>query len=78
MRKLTIIAILLISSLGFSQERNYSFSMEEAVNFALDSSYTAINSRREIAKSIKKKWETTAAGLPQIDGVVDYQNQLIF
>ncbi|MEH6703336.1 MULTISPECIES: TolC family protein [Galbibacter] len=76
MRKLTIIAILLISSLGFSQERSYSFSMEEAVNFALDSSYTAINSRREIAKSIKKKWETTAAGLPQIDGVVDYQNQL--
>ncbi|MEL4306855.1 TolC family protein [Joostella sp. CR20] len=76
MRKLAIIAILLITTFGFSQDKTYSFSLDEAINFALDSSYTAINSRREIAKSIKKKWETTAAGLPQINGAVDYQNQL--
>lgn len=77
MRKYYIIAILLlITTLGFSQEKEYSFSMEEAINFALDSSYTAINSRRDIAISLKKKWETTAAGLPQINGAVDYQNQI--
>ncbi|MCF8713424.1 TolC family protein [Joostella atrarenae] len=77
MRKYYIIAILLlITTLGFSQEKKYSFSMEEAINFALDSSYTAINSRRDIAISLKKKWETTAAGLPQINGAVDYQNQI--
>ncbi|WP_335965748.1 TolC family protein [Galbibacter sp. PAP.153] len=76
MRNLLIIAAFLTSISGFSQEKSYSFSMEEAINFALDSSYAAINSRREIAKSLKKKWETTAAGLPQIDGVVDYQNML--
>src|SRR5690606_15544769 len=35
-----------------------------------------INSRREIAKSLKKKWETTATGLPQINGVADYQNMI--
>ncbi|MCM5662538.1 TolC family protein [Galbibacter mesophilus] len=76
MRTLSILFILLITTFGYTQERSYSFSLEEAINFALDSSYSAINSRREIAKSIKKKWETTAAGLPQINGVVDYQNQL--
>ncbi|QLE03077.1 TolC family protein [Galbibacter sp. BG1] len=76
MRALSILTILFITTIGFSQEKSYSFSLEEAINFALDSSYTAINSRREIAKSIKQKWETTAAGLPQIDGAVDYQNQL--
>ena len=50
--------------------------MEEAINFALDSSYTSINSRRDIAKAIKLRWETAAAGLPQINGAIDYQNQL--
>jgi outer membrane protein TolC len=63
---------------AFSQEapKSYSFSLEEAVNYALDSSYTAINARRDVAKALKQKWETTADGLPQINGSVDYQNQL--
>src|SRR5690606_32436243 len=42
----------------------------------LDSNYTSINSRRDIAKAIKQKWETTAQGLPQIDGNISYQNNL--
>lgn len=71
-----IIGITLISTLGFSQQRDYSFTLDQAVDFALDSSYVAINSRREIAKSIKQKWETTSAGLPQINGLVDYQNMI--
>ena len=76
MRTLVIISITFFTSLGFTQQRDYNFTLEEAVEFALDSSYIAINSRREIAKSIKQKWETTSAGLPQINGVVDYQNML--
>lgn len=76
MRVLIIIGIALFSTLGFSQQREYSFTLEEAVEFALDSSYVAINSRREVAKSIKQKWETTADGLPQINGLVDYQNMI--
>jgi outer membrane protein TolC len=56
--------------------RNYRFTLEEAVNFALDSNYMAINARRDIAKAIKQKWETTATGLPQIDAAVAYQNNL--
>src|SRR5690606_1350956 len=76
MRTLFIISITLLTTLGFSQQQQYSFTLEQAVEFALDSSYTAINSRREIAKSLKKKWETTATGLPQINGVADYQNMI--
>ena len=76
MRALIIISITLFSAMGFTQEREYSFTLDQAVDFALDSSYTAINSRREVAKSIKQKWETTAQGLPQINGVVDYQNMI--
>jgi outer membrane protein TolC len=42
----------------------------------LDSNYASINARRDIAKAIKQKWETTAQGLPQIDGNISYQNNL--
>lgn len=63
--------------MGFSQEqKGYRFTLKEAVTFALDSNYASINARRDIAKAIKQKWETTASGLPQIDGSISYQNNL--
>ncbi len=54
----------------------YNFTLQEAINFALDSSYTAINAKRDIAAAAKQKWETTADGLPQISAAVDYQNNI--
>ena len=49
------LSILLVLLAGFSmQAQKRSFSMEEAVTFALDSNYTAINSQRDIAKAIKQ------------------------
>lgn len=72
-----VFSFIFFSSLGFSQEKKeYSFSLEEAIIFALDSNYTSINARRDIAKAIKQKWETTAMGLPQIDGNISYNNNL--
>ncbi|MBW2938571.1 TolC family protein [Aureisphaera sp. CAU 1614] len=75
-KKLTLIIFVFYSVIAFSQEKTYSFSLEEAVTFALDSNYTALNAKRDIAKAIKKKWETTATGLPQINGNVSYNNNL--
>ncbi len=54
----------------------YSFTLNEAVEFALENSYQSINARQDVAKALKRKWETTADGLPQIEGSIDYQNQL--
>ncbi len=72
-----LIGFVMFTSIGLSQQnQNYKFSLEQAIEFALDSNYTAINARRDIAIAIKKKWETTAAGLPQIDGSISYQNNL--
>lgn len=76
-KKILIFSFILFSFLGFSQEqKSYQFSLEEAITFALDSNYTSINARRDIAKAIKQKWETTAQGLPQIDGSLSYQYNL--
>ncbi|MEW7280904.1 TolC family protein [Aquimarina sp. 2201CG1-2-11] len=54
----------------------YSFTLDEAIEFALKNSYQSINARRDVAKALKRKWETTADGLPQLNASVDYQNQL--
>jgi len=78
MNKLIIFfSFVLVASIGYSQQdQKYNFTLEQAITFALDSNYTAINARRDIAIAIKKKWETTAAGLPQLDANISYINNL--
>lgn len=74
---LIILIALLTVSYGYSQEQTYTFTLEEAVQFALENNYSAINADRDILDAQKQKWETIATGLPQISGAVNYQNQLI-
>lgn len=64
---------LMITMLGFAQQ---SFSLQEAINFALENNRTAQNASRDIEAAKKQKWETTATGLPQIKAALDYQNFL--
>lgn len=56
-----------------AQHKKYSFTLQEAIKFALDSSYTAQNANKEVAKALKQKWEVTSAGLPQISAEGTYQ-----
>lgn len=59
-----------------AQEYPKTFTLEEAIIYALEYNYTAINSNREILDAQKQKWEVIATGLPQINGAVSYQNRL--
>ncbi|MBT8307750.1 MAG: TolC family protein [Maribacter sp.] len=61
---------------GHAQEQPGSFSLDEAIAFALENNYNAVNADRDILDAKKQKWETIADGLPQISGAVNYQNQL--
>jgi outer membrane protein len=72
---LTFLALLYLS-LGMAQEAQISYTLDEAINFALENNYSAINAGRDIQDAQKQKWETIADGLPQISGAVSYQNQL--
>lgn len=75
-----IISTLFFSVLLWSQEQkppnSYSFTLEEAIAFGLQNNYSSQISKKEIDKAYKQKWEIIAQGLPQISGVVDYQNLL--
>ncbi len=70
-----IIALFLLT-IGYSQENTNSFTLEEAIAFALENNYSAINADRDIIDAQKQKWEVIASGLPQISAGVNYQNQL--
>jgi len=74
--QLFFLITVLSLSFGYSQEQTYSFTLEEAIQYALENNYAAINADRDILDAQKQKWETIAGGLPQINGAVSYQNQL--
>lgn len=62
--------------IGQAQELPVSFSLEQAIEFAVEHNYSAINAGRDLVDAQKQKWETIATGLPQIDGNISYQDQL--
>ncbi|MCC1484342.1 TolC family protein [Winogradskyella immobilis] len=75
-QSLILIFSICISVSGFSQESTKSFSLQEAISFALENNRTAKNAARDIAAAEKQKWETIATGLPQVNAEIGYQNNL--
>lgn len=63
-------------SSSFSQETPTSFTLQEAIDYALEHNRMAKNASRDIDAAKEQKWETTARGLPQISASIDYQNWL--
>ncbi|MBC7440456.1 MAG: TolC family protein [Flavobacterium sp.] len=75
--KITLIAFLVFTLLAKAQEsqkKTYTFSLQQAIEFAVQNNYKAINAGRDIEIAKQKRWETTAMGLPQISGNVNYTN----
>ncbi len=77
--KFILIFLMLVSLLQAQDKKeSYSFSLQQAINHALEHNYSAINANRDIASAKQKRWETTAAGLPQVSGSAGYLNNFDF
>lgn len=76
MKNLSIFIFLTCFSFGFAQVIPSSFSLQEAIDYALENNRQAKNAVRDIESAKQQKWETTATGLPQIDATINYQNFL--
>jgi len=77
MKSLSLILLfLLFSILSFSQEKTQTYTLEEAIDYALKNNRNVKNAARDIEAAKKQKWETTATGLPQLNTTVEYQNWL--
>lgn len=75
--KLILLVILLISSIAFTQEDKKSFTLQEAVDYALENNRNIKIADLTILAAEEQVWETTARGLPQINGAVDYSINIV-
>jgi len=75
-----LIVLLTFAIVAKSQTTNqsYSLTLDQAIGLALTNNYSVINAGRDIASAEQRKWETTAAGLPQINAGVDYGNNFVY
>ena len=73
MKRFIGILMLLSFTSIMGQEFNQSFSLEAALNFALEHNSNIIKAENNVLKAKKKVWETTSKGFPQIDGSASYQ-----
>lgn len=74
MKKILAITFALLISWVINAQESISLSLEQAIDYALKNNYDILNAKRDIEAAKKRKWETTATGLPQINAKIDYQN----
>ena len=70
-----ILILILIPFTGFSQQDSIiSLSLNEAQEYAIKNNLSLKNAQLDVDAAEKKVWETTAIGLPQINGTLNYQH----
>ena len=57
-------------------QKEYSFTMDEAVNYAMENNKNSKNASKDILISQKEKWETISIGLPQITSFFEFNNRI--
>ena len=57
-------------------QNQYSFTVDEAVVFALENNKNSIYAEKNVLISQKEKWETIAVGLPQISSFFEFNNRI--
>jgi len=79
MKKTFVLTFILFTLSVNAQDtkKSYTFTLQQAIDYALEYNYSVINSGRDIEAARQKKWETTAMGLPQINAGVDYTNNFV-
>ena len=57
-------------------QNQHSFTIDEAVVFALENNKNSIYAEKNVLISQKEKWETIAVGLPQISSFFEFNNRI--
>lgn len=76
MGRISLILLLLTSGImvkGQTADSTFSFTLEEARAYAIENNKNIENAEIDIEIAKKQVWETTAIGLPQVNGYASYQ-----
>ena len=76
MIKKLLLILFLLTSIVVSAQKDYTFSLEEAIDFALLNNKSSVNAKKDLTIAQKEKWETISRGLPQINSYFDFNNRL--
>ncbi len=76
MKKTILLFIVFISASAYSQNSSSNFTLEQAVEYALAENASMKNAAADKRDAVAQKWATIATGFPQIQGSLNYQNQL--
>ncbi|PLW93269.1 MAG: hypothetical protein C0591_14990 [Marinilabiliales bacterium] len=72
-----ILAITLLFTMECASAQNtYQFSLQEAIDYAMENNYDVIYSEKNIEAAKQQMREATAFGLPQINGSIDYTDNI--
>lgn len=71
-----LILLFSLSSIAQQSQEEYSFSLEDAIQYGIDNNYSAVNAQKDIEIALKQKWEIISQGLPQVSATGEYQNNL--
>lgn len=74
--KNTIIILIILLGFNVNAQKDYTFSLDEAISFALLNNRASVNAKKDLAIAQKEKWETISRGLPQINSYFDFNNRL--
>ena len=71
-----LIALSITLFVARAQEVPTKLSLDQALNYAYAHNNQMVNAAQDVRDAYAQKWVAIASGLPQIDGGLDYQNQL--
>ncbi len=76
MKKIIIGIFLIHLYTANAQDLSSGFSLEQAVEYALEHNANIKKAENQVLQAKKKVWETTSMGFPQIDGGASYQKYI--
>lgn len=74
MRNKFVLILFWIVTIQAQQKEVIELTLKDAIEKAQTENYSVSNANKDLEIAKKKKWETTAMGLPQLNGNVAYQN----
>lgn len=76
MKKLKLLMLIIItflmSNINAQVDTTYKFTLQQAQDYAIKNFFLSKNAELDVKAARKKMWETTAMGLPQLNGKMDY------
>ncbi len=76
MTKYIILLFSLVVSFAVTAQEIRQFSLQEAIDYAMENNYTVINAEKDVEAAQYRVKESTSIGLPQIDASLNYNDNI--